>query len=154
MLSAGTASVTFANGGEALQIKMNKGVTATLVPGPADSDALARLGIAAGTLTSAASTTTTSTTSSSSAPQVFGLGLTGDLDISDSASAGAARATLLNVLSAIRNAYRTTNTPPSTASTTATGSSGTVPALLQSQIANYSLALSLLTGSSSSSTTA
>jgi hypothetical protein len=154
LLSAGKASVTFANGGEALQIKMNKGVTATLVPGPADSDALARLGIAAGTLTSAASTTTSSSstsTTSSSAPQVFGLGLTGSLDISNTTDAGAASATLLNVLSSIRNAYRVSNTPPSTASTTTAGSSAPAPALLQSQIANYSLALSLLTGSSSSS---
>jgi hypothetical protein len=158
LLSAGTASVSFANGGEALQIKMNAGVTATLVPGPTDSDALARLGIPAGTLTGAApasskSTTpsTTSTTSSSSTPQVFGLGLTGDLDISTSAGAGAVRATLLNVLSAVRSAYTTTNTPPSSASTT-TQSSGTAPAYLSAQIANYTLALGMLTGTSSSST--
>jgi len=157
LLNAGTASVTFANGGEALQIKMNKGVTATLVPGPADSDALARLGLPAGTLTSASTSTSTSSSSSTSstAPQVFGLGLTGSLDISNATDAGAAGATLLNVMSAIRNAYRTTNTPASSTSTTTTaGSSAPAPALLQSQIANYSLALSLLTGSSSSSTSA
>jgi hypothetical protein len=154
LLNAGTASVTFANGGEALQIKMNKGVTATLEPGPADSDALARLGIPAGTLTSAAAaTSSTSTTTTAAAPQVFGLGLTGDLDISTSSGAGAVRATLLNVLSSIRNAYNTTNAPPTTASTTTgTQSSGQAPALLQSQIANYSLALSLLTSSTTSST--
>jgi hypothetical protein len=155
LLSAGKASVTFANGGEALQIKMNAGVTASLVPGPADSDALARLGLPAGTLTSAAPTSSSaSTTAAPAATQVFGLGLTGSLDITNATDAGAAGATLLNVLSAIRNAYRTTNTPAASTSTTTAQSGAPVSTLLQSQIANYSLALSLLTGTSSSSTSA
>jgi hypothetical protein len=153
MLNSGKASVTFANNGEALQIKMNPGVTASLVSGPADSDALARLGIAAGTLTSpAAKGSTTSTTSTtSSAAQVFGLGLTGDLDITSATDAGAAKATLLNVLSSIRTAYRTSNTPASaTTSTTSSSSSGTVPAYLTAQVASYNTALAILGGTSSS----
>ncbi|HXM00815.1 MAG TPA: hypothetical protein VN932_12865 [Rhizomicrobium sp.] len=152
--SAGTASVTFANGGEALQIKVNAGVTATLVPGPADSDALARLGIAAGTLTSApakgsAAASTTATPSSTS--NVFGLGLTGTLDISTQAGAGAARATLENVINEIPKIYQAINAPPASASTPTTSTSAPVSGQLQAQIANYNLALSLLTGSSGSS---
>jgi hypothetical protein len=138
---AGKASVAFASGGEGLQIKLNKGFTASLVSGPADFDALARLGLPAGTLTNGGATTSASS-------QVFGLGLTGHLDISTASSAGAARATTLNVLSAIRNAYRVSNTPAAVASTTPNQSSGPAPAYLQTQLANYQSALSLLGGTS------
>ncbi len=102
--NAGKASVSFTAGGEALQIKLNTGSPPALAAGPKDSDALSRLGLPAGTLTNGG-------TSSSSA-QVFGLGLTGNLDISTASGAGAARATTLNVLSAIRNAYRVTTPRP------------------------------------------
>jgi len=150
LMNSGKASVTFANGGEALQIKLNSGFTASLVSGPADFDALARLGIPAGTLT-AASSGSSSSASSGSATQVFGLGLTKSLDVSDTASANAAHATLLNVLSAIRTAYRTTNAPATTTSTTSSSSSGTVPAYLQAQLASYTSALTMLGGSTSTS---
>ncbi|MGH6871702.1 MAG: beta strand repeat-containing protein [Rhizomicrobium sp.] len=150
MLNAGKASVTYANGGEALQIKLNSGFTASLVPGPGDFDALSRLGIPAGTLTNGASTTSSSAGSSSSTAQVFGLGLTGNLDISTASGAGAAKATLLNVLSSIRNAYRTLNTPASASGSAASSApSGPVPAYLQAQLANYNAALSLMGGSTS-----
>jgi hypothetical protein len=146
MSNTGKASVTFANNGEALQIKMNAGVTATLVAGPADSDALARLGIAPGVLTAAA------TGSSAAGTQVFGLGLKGNLDIASSTDAGAAHATLLNVLSQIRNAYRVSNTPAAPAGSTASSSSsGTVPAYLTAQLANYTSALSILGAGTSTS---
>ncbi|HEX3811039.1 MAG TPA: SBBP repeat-containing protein [Rhizomicrobium sp.] len=134
---AGTATVAFANGGEALQISLKPGATATLVSGPADSDALGRLGIAPGTLTNSKGTTASST-----ANNVFGLGLTGTLDISSKTSAGGTHATLQNVLSAIKNAYTTVNTPPSTGSSVP-AATGPVPAYLQSQITSYSLALAL-----------
>jgi len=153
LLNAGKASVAFADGGEALQIKLNPGVTATLVAGPADSDALARLGIPAGTLTSASATGGTSSPGTASAKPVFGLGLTGNLDISTTSSAGAARAVLLNVLSAIRTAYRGANTPATT-STASGQSSGPVSAQLQAQITNYNVALGMLTSASGTSSTA
>jgi len=160
LLNTGTASVTFQNGGEALQIKMNAGYTAILQSGPADFDALARLGIAAGPITGPAKAGTTSSTSSSSGSstgstsQVFGLGFGGTMDISTATGAGAARAQLQNILSAIRNAYRSSNTPPSATSSTTTQSSGPAPAYLTAQVANYTLALNMLTSTSSSSTTA
>ncbi|HEY4113521.1 MAG TPA: hypothetical protein VGM17_05610 [Rhizomicrobium sp.] len=154
MLNSGTASITYKNGGEALQIKMNAGVTATLVAGPADFDALARLGIPAGTLSGPATSSgssSTSTSTSAGTAQVYGLGITGTMDISTQTGAGAARAELLNVLSAVRNAYRTSNTPASSTSTAAAQSSGPAPAYLTSQLANYTLALNVLgTGTSTS----
>jgi hypothetical protein len=76
------------------------------------------------------------------------------MDISTSTGAGAAHAELGNVLAQIRNIYQSINTPPSTSSSTTQQSSGTAPAYLTAQLANYSLALSLLGSSSSSSTTA
>jgi hypothetical protein len=157
MLNSGKASVTYKDGGEALQIKMNAGVTATLMAGPADFDALARLGLPAGTLSSpaaAGSASASSTSSSSSSGQVFGLGITGAMDISTQTGAGAARAELLNVLSAVRNAYRTSNTPASSPSTATAQSSGPAPAYLTSQLANYTLALNVLGGGTSTSTSA
>jgi hypothetical protein len=154
----GKASVNFASGGEGLEIAVNSGVSATLISGPADSDALGRLGIAPGVITKAAATSSTSSKSTTATPsattQTFGLGLTSNMDLTNTTDAGAARAELINVLSSIRNIYQTTNTPASSTSTTGTSSSsGTAPTYLTSQLANYNLALSMLSGSSSSSST-
>jgi len=151
----GTASVNYGSGGEGLKIAVNAGVTATLISGPTDSDALARLGIAPGVITNSAastsnsSSTKSSTPSSSSTPQAYSLGLTGSMDISTATDAGAARAQLLNVLSAVRTIYQNTNAPPSSAASASTQSSGQVPSYLTAQLANYSLAESLLGGTSS-----
>ena len=136
---AGAAKVTYANHGEALQISVKPGITATLVSGPADFDALARLGIPPGALANVTGTGS----AASGAGNVFGLGLTGTLDISSKSGAGAAHATLQNVLSAIKNAYTKTNTPASAASGSSPTAAGSAPAYLQSRIANYNVALSL-----------
>ncbi len=139
--SNGTASISYGANGEGLKIAAGTGVTAKLVAGPANFDALARLGIAAGTLSASGN--------SSSGTQAFGLGLNTNLDISTTTDAGAARAQLLSVLSAIQKTYRTTNTPASSTAT-ASQSGGTVSAYTQSQLSNYSLALNLLSASNSS----
>jgi hypothetical protein len=150
----GKATVSYASGGEGLEIAVNSGVSATLIAGPADSDALGRLGIAPGVITkAAASSSSTSTTSSaaSATSQTFGLGITNNMDLSNTTDAGAARATLINVLSSIRNIYQTTNTPATPAGATGTSaSSGTAPSYLTSQLANYNVALSMLSSASSS----
>ncbi len=161
LVNAGTASVTYGSSGQVLKLKMNAGFTGTLIPGPADSDASGRLGIAPGILTNATTTTSgsTSTASSTSASgaQVYGLGLISGLSIATATSAGAANATLLNVLSSIRNTYQATDTPPPAASTTPTSNVPSAPPSLksQTQLADYNLALSLLTssGTSTSSST-
>jgi hypothetical protein len=151
----GKASVSFASGGEALQISVNSGVSATLISGPADSDALGRLGIAPGVITKAAASTSKSATAAATTPsattQTFGLGLTNNMDLTNTTDAGAARAELINVLSSIRNIYQKTNTPASSTSTASTSSSGTAPAYLTSQLASYNVALSMLSGASGSS---
>ena len=155
---AGKAAANYTGSAEGLKITANPGSTFTLVAGPSDFDALARLGIAAGTLTApaakSASGTTTTKASSTTTPS-FGLGLTGNLDISTKTGADLARSTLLGVLSKIQSAYQTSNAPPPSTSTTPAGNqaapSSTISAYQQNQLGNYNLALSLLGPSSSSS---
>ena len=147
MVFAGSASVTYASGGNALKIAVNKGVSAKLIAGPQNFDALARLGIAAGTISN--STTSKSISSSTaSSPPVFGLGLTGStLDISSSSGAGVAKAILFNAMNEITSAYRQINAPPATQGSAASSQNqGTVSPNLTNQISNYQLALSLLGG--------
>ena len=150
MVFAGSASVTYASGGNALKIAVNKGVSAKLIAGPQDFDALARLGIAAGTISNSTTSKSISNSSSSTAssPPVFGLGLTGStLDISTATGAGVAKAVLFNAMNEITNAYRQINAPPATpGSATSTQNQGTVSPNLINQISNYQLALSLLGG--------
>ncbi|HVV27062.1 MAG TPA: hypothetical protein VHC40_03760 [Rhizomicrobium sp.] len=147
----GKASVNYSGSGENLKIQVNAGNTINLVAGPQDLDALSRLGIAAGVLTApadgTASTTSSATSGSSDVLPTYGLGLTGStatpLDISTKTGADLARATLLGVLSSIQSTYQTTNTPPP--STTKVGNtSGTASAATTAQLANYSMALSLM----------
>ena len=150
--SYGKSSITYGSSGESLKLQVSSGVTATLVAGPKNSDALARLGISAGTLTSASTNSSSTTSTSSSASQVYGLGLNSSMDISTVAGAKTASAKLQAVISAIRNTYQSTNTSASSSSTsTATTSSGAVPSYLQSQLSNYTAALNMLTYSSTSS---
>lgn len=140
---AGKASVVYGNG-SGLKIEVNPGVNITLVAGPTNFDALKRLGLTPGLLTNGAkSNTTTPSSTNKAASQVFSLGLDPKMDISTATGAGAARAQLLGVLSAIQKAYQTTNQPTATASSTG-GSGGTVSPYTQSQLANYSLAAAIM----------
>ena len=160
--NAGKASVNYSGSTETLSIAANAGQTIELVSGPADSDALGRLGLAAGVLSAPAkdgSSTSSSSTSSSgsgtsSSLPTYGLGLTGgiagSMDISTKTGADLARSQLLSVLSNIQQAYQSSNTPPSSSTTATTGNtSGTVSSQTTAQLAGYNLALSLLGTSSS-----
>ncbi|MEI9990238.1 MAG: hypothetical protein WDM86_09385 [Rhizomicrobium sp.] len=150
----GSASVNYTGGAEGLKIVANPGQTISLVSGPAQSDALARLGIAPGTLTAPAAKGASSdpaTTNSTSANQSFGLGLGTSFDLSTKTGADLARSALLGVLSKIQSAYQTTNAPPAPAATPG-NTTGTAPAYLTAQMSSYTLALNMLTGGASSST--
>ena len=110
--SNGKASVNYGASGESLKIAVNAGVTAKLVAGPADFDALARLGIAAGTLSNDIfEQQLVLVEFAPRPPQPSGSASASNMDISTATDAGAARAQLLTVLSAIQNVYQTTNTP-------------------------------------------
>ncbi|MBV9992718.1 MAG: hypothetical protein JOZ72_15670 [Alphaproteobacteria bacterium] len=143
MQNAGKASVSYGSGNETLKIAVNSGVTASLIAGPDTTDALARLGLSPQTLTS---TDDKNTTNASTA---YGLGLPKSADISTSSGGGAARAQLLSVLTAIQKIYQSENKPASIPSVG--NASGTVSPQVTSRLANYSLALDMLSGSSSSS---
>jgi hypothetical protein len=146
--SVGKATTNYVSNSEGLKIAVNPGDTIDLISGPADFDALGRLGISAGVLTAAsASGSTTTTASSSTAQPSFGLGLSGALDISTKTGADLARSTLLGVLSSIQSAYQKTNAPAAVASVGNT--TGTASPALTAQLGNYNLALSLLGTSAS-----
>jgi hypothetical protein len=151
---AGKASLGFSNNAESLKIAVNPGQTIDLISGPADSDALSRLGIAPGVLSAPASgssssstTSTTSSSSSSTATPTYGLGLLATMDISTKTGADLARSTLLSVMSNIQSIYQKSNATPATAALGNT--SGAASASTTAQIASYNLALSLLGTSSS-----
>ena len=135
--NTGKASVAYGHGGETLKIAVNAGITATLISGPANSDALSRLGLTPQTLTNASS-------SDSSGNTAYGLGLPVNTDISTSSGGGAARAQLLSVLSTIQKIYQTENAPPAQASAPNHATpSGPSQAYLSAQLSDYSLALNL-----------
>lgn len=150
----GKASVTYTGGAEGLTIAVNPGTTLTLASGPADFDALSRLGIAPGTLASASTATATASTTSSSGTTTpaYGLGLGDSFDLTTTTGADLARSQLLGVLSKIQTAYQKTNAP-ATAATTPGNTTGTASPYLTSQISSYNLALSLFNGGSSSTST-
>ena len=110
--SLGKAAVNYTAGAESLKLQVNAGTTLQLVAGPADSDALARLGIDAGTLTLPAQNAKDSDATASDGAQTYGLGLTGTLDISTKMGADLARSQLLTVLSSLQSTYQKTNAPP------------------------------------------
>jgi hypothetical protein len=149
MQNNGKASVSFGNNSETLKIAVNAGVTATLIAGPANTDALSRLGLSPQTLTGTASISSTATSSTATA---YGLGLPADTDISTASGGGAARAQLLTALSTIQKIYQTENAPPAPATVGNASASGPVPSYLTSQLANYSLALNMFSSSSDTST--
>jgi hypothetical protein len=177
LLSAGKASITYANGGQALEITANPGNTLNLTPGPVNTDALGRLGITAGVITAPAKGSSTSSSSSTSSPSqtgtsfgvnlaaassstantakpVYGLGLNSDIDLLSTGDAGVAKISLQNVMTQITNIYQKINTPAgSTTSSTTSQSTGTVPSYLQSQVASYSLALASFSATNALSST-
>jgi hypothetical protein len=165
--SKGKASVSYTSGGAALKIEVSAGVTAKLLAGTTDTtltdkssgtsttitgssefDALSRLGLSPQTLSKAA---TDSTDTSSSSTDSYALGLSSNLDISTSTAAGAARAQLLNVLSAIQKIYQSaktaaTDTTSTTSSTKSTSSklSAALTTYNSNVNTNASVALSIL----------
>jgi hypothetical protein len=142
--NTGKASVAYGSGNETLKIQVNAGVTATLIAGPKNSDALSRLGLTPQTLTDTSAATAAAKTTA------YGLGLPDHADISTASGGGAARAQLLGVLSTIQKIYQSENTPTASASSVG-NTSGKASSHAASQLANYSLALGMLSGSSASS---
>jgi hypothetical protein len=142
----GKASVTYNSHGAALRIAVNAGVEVQLSAGPANSDALAGLGISPGIIVKDAAKPRTGTATPSTAAKqlpVYGIGLTKKLDLSTRDGAKAARGQMLAVMSALRTAYRKINTPVADAFHN-TQSGKAAPSYLTSQLGTYQYALAQL----------
>jgi hypothetical protein len=142
----GKAEADYKGGSEGIKLTVNAGRTIELIAGPADNDALARLGIAAGVLTApdtGGKSVSSATAAKKDEPAIYGLGFSGTLDISTKTGANAARSQLLSVLSNIQGAYQKSNAPPPAAAMPG-NTSGKASAITTAQLANYSMALSLM----------
>jgi hypothetical protein len=129
----------------------------TIGPGPNGANALPFLGLPEGML----SQTVTSkgvTAPADGGSTIYGLGLSGTLNLSSTADINQAKAGIAAAMGIVRKAYQdmvaaaTPKIPGQTAAAAAGASSGTVPAYLTAEIANLSAGLARLTGGSTSST--
>ena len=123
----------------------------SLLPGPPGRDALAALGLSQGVLTTAASQETHLGPSGTTGPRPsrnalkngYSLNLSSSLGLANPARATAAAAALSGAIATLKGVYSDmTNPPPQPASAT----SGSAPAYLTKEIAQYRAALSRLSG--------
>lgn len=130
---AGDLATALRTGLQRLSITARDGVKgAVLTSGETGRDALAGLGLSQGYI---------GKTSGDNVTQTFGLGLPTNLNLSSAAAVATAGEKLQAAMKAIRDAYR--GLAPESSSPAVTG---TAPAYLTAQIANYQAALARLTG--------
>lgn len=148
-----TATVTPGTNGQTLKLAPaypNQQVS--LLPGAVGMNALSALGLQQGVLTSNASKESSPVVPASSLglppsnslKNGYSLNLSTDLNLNDASDAKAAASALSAAASTIQGIYSDMTTPPSSSSST----SGSVPAYLTNEIANYQAGLARLTGSS------
>jgi hypothetical protein len=148
-----TVTVVDVGGQNEIQIKpANSNAKLQLLPGPTGSNALAPLGLSAGVIqTEPALTSTTKKTASTYGipPNTYGLNIAGSFDLTTTTGIQAAQKTIQTAMAKVQSAYyglvNANNPQPATPQIT-----GTVPAYIQAQLANYQAGLARLTGSSSS----
>ncbi|MGA0599602.1 hypothetical protein ACO2Q3_02745 [Caulobacter sp. KR2-114] len=150
-----TVATTTVNGLRSLSIKpFSDTSTVEFVNGPSGHDALSALGINAGVVRNTTVDSSGQVVSADGKGQVYGLGLSSNLNLNSKDAIAAASSALQSAITTIVNAYndmKTAATPkPKTPPTT--NPSGTVPSYLKNQISNYTAALNRLTGGSSSGT--
>jgi hypothetical protein len=141
-------------GGTALEIKPSyPGSTVTLSDGPAGSDALTGLGLKPGVVADTTSKNGAELLRGSNTP-LYGLGLPATLDLSSTADIKTAQVQLAGAISQVESAYqylKNAATPANVLALQKAQTSGSTPAYLSSEIANYQSALTRLTATSSSS---
>lgn len=149
----GKASVARSSAGERLRIEPREGQAIELKAGPKGLDALAGLGLSAGSVRKA---TADGETDSGALP-AFALNLKPSYSLGTTANAANAKLAIDSALAEIRKAYREITLDPETKKLlagegdTAKGKrGGTAPAYLQAQLANYTAGLQRLGGGSSS----
>lgn len=147
-------NVTTVDSGDGVKLQLapeTSGETFNLISGPAGHDALGALGLQAGMVRDTVVDKTKGVIPADKGTQTYGLRLPSDLDLNSAADITAALSAIGNAITSNQSIYadlKTAATPPDP---TAAASSGTVPAYLTNQIANYQAALDRLTGGQDSS---
>ena len=151
-----TANVTVVDSGGQHQIEIkpaNSNSTVELLPGPAGQDALVPLGLSAGVIQTAPALSSGSKTSNVNgiATNTYGLNIAGSFDLTTTTGIQAAQKTIQTAMAKVQTAYYglVNGTQPKSTKPAVTG---TVPAYIQAQLANYQAGLARLQGSSSSAT--
>jgi hypothetical protein len=156
LVLAGKATVMRTSAGERLRIEPREGQVIELKAGGKGLDALAGLGLAAGSVRNASDIEDADST----VLPAFALALKANYALGTTANAASAKGAIDSALAEIRKAYREITLDPETKKalmgdgTTAKGKTGgAVPAYLTAQIANYNSGLARLLGSTSSNST-
>jgi hypothetical protein len=155
-----TVTVVPSDGKDQIEIKPeNSSQTITLLPGATGKDALGPLGLKAGDIQTTAAIPKppkynpafpNTSTSSTTETDTYGLNIAQDFNLTTTAGVQAAQKAIQAAITTIQSAYTNLADGNQTASTKP-AVTGTVPAYLSSELANYQAGLSRLTGSSSSS---
>jgi hypothetical protein len=134
ILSAGAASVQLSTAGDKFKIVPSANAKIELHAGPAGKDALAGLGLSEGVVMQ-----TPDLTKKTHPPPVYGLGLSSLLSLTDKLGRKEASDAISAAMQTVQKAFRALSAPPASATPT-----GTAPAYLKKQLANYQAALARL----------
>ncbi|MDG2527439.1 hypothetical protein [Caulobacter endophyticus] len=150
--SGSAAKVSITSDGNMRKLSITpafKTSTVEILPGKGDSDVLDSLGLASGVVRNT-KTEGGRTVSADGKGPVYGLKLNLDMSLADAESRATTADLLKSATAAIRNAYREmadiANGVKVDTSSTNSATTGTAPAYLTNQIANYQAALDRLTG--------
>jgi hypothetical protein len=145
------ATVTVASNGTQNILKIapaSDSNTVEIMPGPNGKNALPALGLTAGVARNTTINKAGQSVSTARGGQVYGLGLDSSINLSDKASITHAQSILQLALTKIKTAYQGLVTAATPASAQPKAITGTVPAYITAQIANYQAGLDRLTGAS------
>lgn len=151
-------TVVTANGQQQLKIEpISSNSVLQFAPGKGDSNGLKQLGIPEGVVRSTTTDADGKTVAADGKPNLYGLGLPTDLNLSDDDQISHALAELSAAQDAIRSVYKdlvaaaTPKAQRNAQAAAAAASSGSVPAYMTAQISNYQAALDRLTSTSTTS---
>lgn len=152
LLLDGKAVVRKTSDGDVLRIEVNEGVRIDLIAGEDGQDALAGLGIKVATIYDDGSLLDSAEEQEARTP-IFGLGLEDGINLANTTDAAYALEVLNGALKEIRDIYREITKDPELEALLKAGSktSGTVPAYLTAQLANYQAGLARLSAGSTTS---
>ncbi|CAN5831839.1 regulatory protein FlaEY [soil metagenome] len=144
--------VVTSDGQRKLQIKpLNPRTILEFAYGKSGKDALSLLGIPEGVVRATTTSKDGKTTSADGKGNFYGLGMDRDMNLSSTGDIAHTKAELASALNVIRTAYKDLKeaaTPESERKAAKAKATGTVPAYLTNQIANYQAALDRLNGAS------